>query len=803
MSKELFRINDIEIFSRCMEKLTVNPTELNNEEKNYILTIAALLMKKYSIDKRYISYAELAYFIILNYSLAFKEYDALYDFSISFGLYPISYALTKNSLITFDNISDSLLELQIERKYKRNNIIQTYDQRNAYDELLESNNIENSFIAPTSYGKSSIIFEHIKNNYLQRSKFAIIVPTKALLMQTYRDVKKLGLNCKIITHDEMYKSNFETFIAVLTQERAFRLLNKFDIAFDYMYIDEAHQLLEKDSRSLLLTRLIKLNRKRKSDFKIFYFSPLIADSENITYSESQSIFEKRIKFNMKESVILEYRNDEFQYVYNRFLNKFYRLNKRFSDLFNYIDKNKKNKNFIYLYTPKKIQLFAHNYLETLKPISSEKIDLLIHNLNTYIHPEFYLIDCIKKGVIYLHGKLPDNIREYLLSYFTKIPEIKTIIANTVILEGMNLPIDSLFILSGSGLQKKDLINLIGRVNRLSSIFGEQLKLESLQPNIHFVNSDEYNRIDGSLKNKIELLKSTGFSDDVKNPLLERYTEPIEVNKVMEDRKIKEEDSLFFSSISTPIGKLKKQFIELGIHNIYNNIDRVSEIILDKLNGSKFPEINSSVHVMDRINYFFISDVDEEIMDDEFSRLKHVAAISYYKMFLENRKLSLKEKIAREISFFNKQIASGKYFMYVGSSFGEISNPYNGNQSGNKVYINLSLKSPKELVNFAIIKQKQEEDFVSFKLFMFLQLLLEYKQVTQDEYNEIIYGSTDEKDINLIKLGLPINLITKFKNDNQIDNIKFDENLNIQCNDQFIEYKNSLDDFIQFEIEKII
>ena len=108
-----------------------------------------------------------------------------------------------------------------------------------------------------------------------------------------------------------------------------------------------------------------------------------------------------------------------------------------------------------------------------------------------------------------------------------------------------------------------------------------------------------------------------------------------------------------------------------------------------------------------------------------------------------------------------------------------------------------------MVNIAIIKQKQEEDFVSFKLFMFLQLLLEYKQLSQDEYNTVVYGSTDEKDIKLIRLGLPINLITKFKNDNQIDNIGFDENLNIQYNNQFIEYKNSLDDFVRFEIERII
>lgn len=803
MSNEFLRIDEIEIFSRCMEKLTLTPTELNCEEKNYILSVAALLMKRYSIDKRYISYVELAYFIILNYSLAFKDYEALYDFSISFGFYPIAYSLTKYSLIDFAKIEDALLEFQIDRKYKRKNIIQTFEQKNAYDELLKSHNLENSFIAPTSYGKSSIIFEHIRQHYSDTKKIVIIVPTKALLMQTYRDVKKLNLNCKIITHNEMYQTEINSFVAVLTQERAFRLLNKFEIAFDYMYIDEAHQLLEKNARALLLTRLIKLNRKRNPNFYIFYFSPLIADSENLNYYANQSIFEKKIKLNMKEPILFEYRTDYTQHIYNRFLNKFYKTNKIFNDLFDYIYLNKKTKNFIYLYTPRNIEKFAKNYVSNLPSLDSSHIRTIIKNLNTYVHPKFYLTDCLKTGVLYLHGKLPDTVREYLLYKFNTVSEIETVIANKVILEGMNLPINNLFILSGTNLHNKDLINLIGRVNRLNMIFCEPPDLQGLQPNIHFVNSDDYNRTNGHLSNKIELLKSSLIKDRIVNPLLENYEHPIKDKDILEDEKIKKEDAVFFTKPTSSIEIIKRKFIELGINNIYKNIDNVAEIILNKLNGPKYPETNPDVNIVDRIRYFFISDIDDEISDEEFSRLKYPAAITYYKKFLENRKLSLNEKISREIAYFSKRIKLNKFYMYVGPSFGEEPNPFNVIHRAKNVYINLTKKNQKELVNIAIIKQKQEEDFVSFKLFMFLQLLLDYKQLSQDEYNKVVYGSTDEKDIKLIRLGLPINLITKFKSDKQIDNIDFDENLNIQYNNQFIEYKNSLDDFVRFEIERII
>ena len=94
MSNDLTGIRTIEQFEVCIKKLTIAPSELTAVEKDYILTVAVLLMKKFSLDKRHISYVELAYFIILNYSLAFSDYAPLYDFSISFGLYPISFSIT-------------------------------------------------------------------------------------------------------------------------------------------------------------------------------------------------------------------------------------------------------------------------------------------------------------------------------------------------------------------------------------------------------------------------------------------------------------------------------------------------------------------------------------------------------------------------------------------------------------------------------------------------------------------------------------------------------------------------------------
>ena len=118
--------------------------------------------------------------------------------------------------------------------------------------MISSEEQDNSYIAPTSFGKSSLIIDVIENLKLK----------------------------KVIFHDEMY-DNEDRFIAVFTQERALRLLKDESISFDALIIDEAHNLFDSSSRSILLSRLIRKNKIRNTKSKIFYFSPLITDSNNL------------------------------------------------------------------------------------------------------------------------------------------------------------------------------------------------------------------------------------------------------------------------------------------------------------------------------------------------------------------------------------------------------------------------------------------------------------------------------------------------------------------------------------------
>ena len=100
----LTHIGNIDYFNEVIKKLTLNQ-KLNNEESTYILTCAILLIREYEKDKIQ-SYIELAYYIILKYSLIHSDYQPLYDFATNFGFYPISNALIKENLVQISDINN-------------------------------------------------------------------------------------------------------------------------------------------------------------------------------------------------------------------------------------------------------------------------------------------------------------------------------------------------------------------------------------------------------------------------------------------------------------------------------------------------------------------------------------------------------------------------------------------------------------------------------------------------------------------------------------------------------------------------
>lgn len=808
-------------FNDIFEKIVVGNKEINDKDKEYILLCAILLFRFYNADNRYKSYFKLAYYIILKYSLLFKDFRPLYDISVQIGFYPICKVIIDKDLVSLDSISEVICQSVIQTKYinERERYTETLEQNDSVKKLAASNSNYLAYIAPTSFGKSSLIKDFIiQNNF---SKIGIIVPTKSLLIQTYNDLKKLNLSYKLLLHDEMYNNN-EKFIGILTQERATRLIQK-KIFFDVLFIDEAHNMLKFNSgnfRGLILTRLIKLNESKNKNQKVIYLSPLIDDINNLKFDKTQEIFSKEIIHNLKCEDIYLWEKNKTE-IFDRYTGKYLPLKSNIN-FYDYIISNSQSKNFIYNFRPINIEKIAEELYEEIDNIKvNNEIEKIIATLNNEVHESFYVNKYIKKGIVYIHGKIPNLIKEYLESKFKEIDDLKYIIANKVILEGINLPIETLFITSTRYLEGKDLTNLIGRVNRLNYVFQEN-NLEKLNPKIHFLNKVEFQKKD-SVRNKIELLRNHSFKDVIENPLLLEYNidnlnfaknENETKEEVKQRRRLKDENTIkntifLISNDSnyTIEEKIKKYLIENNIDDFFKNIDNFSSIISQRINLFKNDIEWRKLDLIEKIHQLFILGISDFIVDYEIERLKNDVARKYYNYYLEKtQKQPLKININSTFKYLIKKANSNDPFLFIGKSYGDItrySNFYNNNKYKDTVYVNLKGKPTDKLINLSIVKLKIEDDFVSFKLNKFIVFLYDFALISEDEYYLHTYGTDNKELIKLARLGLSLNIVNKLLADNQFSNLVLDDNGNLNSNQAFDDYLKFQPELFKFEVNKYL
>lgn len=805
--RQLSTLRNNEEFITCFRKLIFNQ-KLSFEEAQYILTASIIFFRYYNNDRRLKGYFNIAYYIILKYSLVHIDYKPLYDISLQIGFYPISEFILSNNLLEEQYLHESIVNQQIRTLYNNSDYIETVEQHNRSKEILERITQQDSaYIAPTSFGKSSIIREVIKKNNF--SKIAIIVPTKSLITQTYADIRNLDLDYKLILHDEMFNGE-DRFIGVLTQERATRLINKFGVVFDILFIDEAHNILKNNSRNHLLSRLIMLNYKNNPNQRLLYLSPLVHETKNLRtkFSSKGQIFESSIKHNLKAYDVFYLDKKGKLSAYNRFSDELYHINDNinFND---YIFANSSYKNFIYNFRPKNVELIAKKLSLSLPVKENETLNYISKVIKDEISEDIDLVKLIQKGLIYLHGKQPTILKEFLEYQYKDIPDLNYIIANSVILEGINFPIDTLFITSTYGLNVKDLNNLIGRVNRLNYVF--KSSLSKLVSNIHFIDSAEFTDRKSNMYNKLSLLREHTFYDENKNPLLENYkAEDLGIPKA-ELAKQKEKDNKLINFTEFLIkdnnpsleNRIKRSFIENNIDDFYRDMDSIIPYII-----GNFEIISNKDDVISTIYEVFIMNIEDQIKDYEIERLKNEKARRYYKNYIDIiQLLSLKDKIRSTLQYFeNKSQDINDSHLFIGSSFGEVVNPsprYQNYEYLQEVYINLHGKTRQQLANIALVKIKLEEDFVSFKLKKLITFLYDLELITKDAYLLAVYGTVDENLINLTRIGLGPNIIRILKENNQTQNITFDQNGNLISNDAFRVFLTNQSELFKFEITKYV
>ena len=798
--KKTRQLYSISKFAYVMRRL-YKKEQLTEEESEYILSCSLLLLKEYDNTNEKELF-ELAYNIVLRYALLSKNYQPLYDVSCNYGFYPSVQFISKNHLLENSTVQDVMINFSVEMNYRNDGYIETYEQHRTRKNIISSKKKSIAFIAPTSSGKSSLIMQHIKSNERIR-KAVVLVPTKSLIAQSYMDLRKGIFDRKIISHEGMYNGETE-FIGVLTQERLLRLLEKNDsLFFDCIYVDEAHNIFSNDNRNVLLARALKMCKERNEKTQVIFLSPFINEVDNLIMGSINEIDEQRISFNIKEPDIFVRCSDGEIKVYDRFLGDFYSEGNS-NNAFEYIKTNQKNKNFIFVNTPFKIESFAEDLYANTEEITPDRdLKELQQLLAESVHPEFNIIKYLSHGIIYLHAKMPDHIKEYLEYQFKQNKKIKYLVANVVIMEGINLPIDSLFICNVWNMTSSALQNLIGRVNRLNIIFDKETgSLTKLIPKIYFVDVPKYTAKNRNLENVVKKIYE-GSRDEVRNPLLSNCSlEDLKVSRKEKVEKLNQQilvqEKLYYSDTENPIELFRKKLISSGMNQFIDISYDNAVSIMNNIKNCDF-----SLDVIDIVSWVFTKNVT--VINQEFSRLSNPAAVKFYKFFMaELKKGDFAALITSQLEYQLTRAERDKEpYMYVGRDYGDEMGWNENIAKGQKVYVDIRKKSRTQLINLIIVKTKVEQEFLGFQYSRAVNFLHDNGYLSNEKFNLEMYGTNDESKIQLLNLGLSFSILNVLESNNQFKNISLDSHGNMVANKQLSNFKKNQNGLIRYELDKYI
>lgn len=356
----------------------------------------------------------------------------------------------------------------------------TDSQYEIFEQLKNNNHF--SFSGPTSIGKSFIIKAFIRHLIIEHNandNIIILVPTRALINQTVLYLKeefKDAKNYRVLSHPLVplfYQKEKSRYIFVFTPERLLAYLaDSSNPKIDYLFVDEAQKIVsEKDSRSPLYYFSI-LQAERKS-IKLFFASPNIPNPEIFL-----QLFEKSTdeKISVKNSPVSQNR-----YFLDLVDKKCVMLSEYGDDQVLSVDTSQsfnhwlkkltgQNKSIVYCNTKDDTINYAIEFAKTLPDIINPRVNEVINLIKDYLHRQYFLIDCLKKGVAFHFGSLPQRIREKVEKLFDD-RDIDYVFCTSTLLEGVNLPAKNIFILSNAiGMTKFtdiDFWNLAGRAGRLT------------------------------------------------------------------------------------------------------------------------------------------------------------------------------------------------------------------------------------------------------------------------------------------------------------------------------------------------
>lgn len=728
---------------------------------------------------------QLGYRIVVEYCNQTNDYIPLYEIAVNKGLYPVSKFIEQHYIDDskrnfFTEWNDAFTEQYVSGEVCRS------EQQNSLVHFFESKKDDTvSVIAPTSYGKSELILSAVKE--YAGKKICVLTSTKALLIQTKKRVQQIskGIFPKIVVHPEMYNPNDSSCLAVLTQERLLRIFKKDpQLSFDCIIVDEAHEMLEDGSRSRTLANVIIVAQKRNPEVAFKFLTPFLADSTNLkarytTYDIEGFKVSEYIK--TEKYFLYDLRNHTGLKLYDQFLNKYLPIsdNRNLGFEEDVVKAYSAGKNIIYLNKPTDIERFALALADVLPEVDSELIQTACDNISEYLQPQYNLLTCLRKGIIYHHGSVPDAIRIYIEDLYKKDDAVRYVITSSTLLSGVNLPAERMFILDNkrgrSNLSHDSFKNLVGRVCRFSEIFNDETgNLYRLEPQIYLVFGKYFAQnanCESFLRNVAKVEQN--YKDAVDNVLLseakitadneEKLRQASEFIENYENGVVEDYQERYTSTVA---GKV---CIMNGIteFDVFAHEVTIQQQV-DAYQGKSL-KISDSNTLLETINELFIQHLPGN-GTESLKRLSNKEARNFYSMMFEWRveNKSYAEMISLFVGYWHQLYKKDRNVMVYVGKWGDVKRP------GSNVarYTKFVGKNRTQVVNLAIVRIKEEQDFIDNTLTKYVEVLHDLDLIEDGFYAQIKYGTDDERTICLIKNGLSLSsamlLIKKYGDHLQID-----------------------------------
>lgn len=318
------------------------------------------------------------------------------------------------------------------------------------------------FSAPTSFGKTFVVFEYIVRE--KPNNIVLIVPTLALVdeykQKIIKKYKDSFSEYKIYTNiDSELKYDFERKnLFILTHDRVVNEdLNSVFSMIDFLVIDEVYKLKIdfNDDRVLILNLAYKFLMEKSK--KYLLLAPFLKEVKNIDKIKNKPKFF----------------SSDFSPVVNNVIERRISNEKdRYSETVKVVNELDGTKRLIYFPTVYSLNKFLSNQWElytTIKP--NENLQEFINWASNEIHEEWSVIKALKSGVLVHHGQLPLGIRMLQLDLFdNRESGYDIMLCTSTLLEGVNTACENIIITKPARNKTEfdafDFFNLVGRTGRL-------------------------------------------------------------------------------------------------------------------------------------------------------------------------------------------------------------------------------------------------------------------------------------------------------------------------------------------------